>query len=193
MRYSDYAIIILLILCISSYKYLKSKVRDIDTDKYYEIKNFTDETSNYYFNCISIYLLSCLSLSLNNIVDNFVFVFLMFIVGYIYISNNMVYMNPIINFMGYKVFDATLDSVNTYDRDIKSIIIINKNERIKIGDIITGSIKNGFVYENVRMRQWTLHSSTLSFTYLQFDAIMGYLLVCNRKGTCSKIKLDMNV
>ena len=38
---------------------------------------------------ISVYLLSCIGLSLNNIVDVLVLVFLMALVGYIYITNDL--------------------------------------------------------------------------------------------------------
>jgi len=143
---NDYAIIVLSIMCVSSFLYLYHKLKDAKGGKFYTVTSLTDETSNYYFSYISIYLLSSLGLSLNNIVDNFVFLFLMVIVGYIYISNNMVYMNPIINFIGYKVFDCTLDSKNTNDKNIQSIIVINKKMHVKMGDEIDASGKSGFIF-----------------------------------------------
>lgn len=143
---NDYAIVILFVLCIGSFIYLLGKIKTTKTDKFYKINSMIDETSNYYFNYISIYLLSCLGLSLNNVVDNFVFLFVMLIVGYIYISNNMIYMNPTLNFIGYKVYDVNVDSLNTNDKNLQSIIIINKKLNIKVKDEITASGKSGFIF-----------------------------------------------
>ncbi len=143
---NDYAVILLLLLSICSYVYLRSKLKNTKSEKSYIVIDFVDETSNYYFSYISIYLLSCLGLSLNNIVDNFIFLFLMSLVGFIYISNNMIYMNPIINFMGYKVFDVTVDSVNTNDKNIKSILLISKHYKLRVGDEIEASAKSGFIF-----------------------------------------------
>lgn len=35
-------------------------------------------------------------------------------------------MNPVINLMGYKVYSCILDSINTNDKDIKSIVVAEK-------------------------------------------------------------------
>jgi len=150
---NDYSIVALSILWIGSLIYLIVKINTTKGEKDYVIKEMTDETSNYYFNYISIYLLSCLGLSLNNIVDNFVFVFVMFVVGYIYISNNMIYMNPTLNFLGYKVYDVTLDSLNTNDKNLKSIVIINKKLRIKINDKVKATGKSGFIFVSEMIKE----------------------------------------
>ncbi len=152
---NDYAIVVLFMLCIGSLIYLIAKVKNTKGEKDYIIKEMTDETSNYYFNYISIYLLSCLGLSLNNITDNFVFVFVMFIVGYIYISNNMIYMNPTLNFLGYKVYDVILDSVNTNDKSLQSIIIISKKVRIKVNDKVKATGKSGFIFASEKLQDDT--------------------------------------
>ena len=143
---NDYAIVLLSLMCLISLVYLCKVLKSTKGEKSYLIKDLTDETSNYYFNYISIYLLSCLGLTLNSIVDVFVFIFLMIIVGYIYVSNNMIYMNPTINFLGYKVYDAKIDSVNTKDKEIQSIIISKSNIKLKINDKILGTGKNGFIF-----------------------------------------------
>ena len=76
---NDYAICIMIVLSVISFFYLKSKIKYTVGRKQYKVKSVVNETSNYYFNYISIYLLSCLGLSLNNIVDCFVFLFLCFL------------------------------------------------------------------------------------------------------------------
>ena len=87
-----------------------------------------------------------MGLTLNSIVDCFVFLFVMIIVGYIYISNNMMYMNPVANIMGYKVYNCILDSVNTSDNNIVSIVVAPKSIVVKKGEMIQASGKQGFIY-----------------------------------------------
>lgn len=87
-----------------------------------------------------------MGLSLNNITDCFVFLYLMVIVGFIYIRNNMVYMNPVINIMGYKVYDCKLDSIHTQDKEMQSIVVAPCGYQMRNGLEITGSGKQGFIY-----------------------------------------------
>lgn len=144
---NDYSIIILVIFCASSYIYLNLKLKQAPHEKYYVIKYISDESSNYYFNYISIYLLSCLGLSLNRIVDVFVFVFLMIIVGYIYITNNMLYMNPTLQLIGFKVYDTLVESESTSEV-IDSIIIANKHLKLKSEVRVKGTGKGFFLLVN---------------------------------------------
>lgn len=143
---NDWAICILLFTTVVSGTYLKVIIKKSGGNKKYKVIDVSDETGNIYFTYISIYLLSCMGLTLNSIVDCFVFLFVMLVVGYIYISNNMMYMNPVINLMGYKVYDCVLDSVNTNDKEIRSIVVMSKKTTIKVGDEITASGKQGFIF-----------------------------------------------
>ena len=144
---NDYAVILLFLLSIISFMYLWIKLKNTATEKYYTIQEVQDETSNYYFNYISIYLLSCLGLSLNSIVDVFVFAFLMLIVGYIYISNSMTYMNPTLNLMGYKVYNVTLKAKSTGAVG-ECVLIAQKKIRIKVNKDIKGSGNQDFIFVN---------------------------------------------
>lgn len=137
---NDYALVILAILSIISICYLIRKTKSINGEKYYKIISVQDETSNYYFNYISIYLLSCMGLSLNNIVDVFILFFIMIIVGIIYISNDMTYMNPTLNLLGYKVYHANI-KLSSNDLELDSILIVSKKQTIKenIDIIATGN------------------------------------------------------
>jgi hypothetical protein len=143
---NDWAICILLFTTAVSGTYLKVIIKKSGGNKKYKVIDVSDETGNIYFTYISIYLLSCMGLTLNSIVDCFVFLFVMLVVGYIYISNNMMYMNPVINLMGYKVYDCVLDSVNTNDKEIRSIVVMSKKTTIKVGEEITASGKQGFIF-----------------------------------------------
>lgn len=137
---NDWAILIIGSLTVISYIYLKRKIKNTYADVYYKVEEVSDETSNNYFNYISVYLLSCLGLSLNNIVDIFVFVFLMVIVGYIYISNDMIYLNPTLNMMKFKVYSVILYAETTGDT-VNSIVIAKKTIPIEKGKQIRGTRK----------------------------------------------------
>ena len=143
---NDWAVCVLSLTIVISAIYLRCALKKETSSKKYMITDVTDETGNYYFNYISIYLLSCMGLTLNSIVDCFVFLFVMVIVGYIYISNNMMYMNPVANIMGYKVYNCVLDSINTNDSDISSIVVAPKMVAVKKGEMLQASGKQGFIY-----------------------------------------------
>lgn len=143
---NDWAVCTLIFAIVVSAMYLWRALGKGTSPKKYLITEVSDETGNYYFNYISIYLLSCMGLTLNSIVDCFVFLFVMIIVGYIYISNNMMYMNPVANIMGYKVYNCLLDSVNTNNKDISSIVVAPKTVVVKKGVTIYASGKQGFIY-----------------------------------------------
>lgn len=143
---NDWAVCILLFAIGVSAVYLWIALGKGTNSKKYKIIEVSDETGNYYFNYISIYLLSCMGLTLNSIVDCFVFLFVMIIVGYIYISNNMVYLNPVANMMGFKVYNCILDSVNTNDKGISSVVVAPKSVVMKKDEEICASGKQGFIY-----------------------------------------------
>lgn len=142
---NDYALTLLAILVIISLIYLIVKIKGTSGEKYYKIISVEDETSNYYFNYISIYLLSCLGLTLNNIVDVFILFFIMFIVGIIYISNNMTYMNPTLNLLGYKVYSAKVKMISN-NLEFDSILIASNKEKIKEGIKIKATGKQDFIF-----------------------------------------------
>ncbi len=144
---NDYAIVILALLSIGSLIYLitlKSKKEDTH---YYEVVKLEDQTGNIYFNYISLYLLSCLGLTLNRIVDVFVLCFLMLLIGYIYVSNHMTYMNPMLQILGYKIYEGELLSKST-NKKFHSIIIARKKTQILQGNTYKACGKEDFVVVN---------------------------------------------
>ncbi len=60
----------------------------------------------------------------------------------------MTYMNPILQFMGYKAYDARIKSESTND-DFSCIIISNRENRIKIGDEMLASGNGDFVFADI--------------------------------------------
>ena len=58
----------------------------------------------------------------------------------------MEYMNPVAGILGYKVYNCVLDSQNTNDNDIRTVVFAPSNVRIKKDEIICASGKQGFIY-----------------------------------------------
>ena len=144
---NDWAILILALLSLASFVYLWRKLKNTKSEKCYEVQEVRDETSNNYFNYISVYLLSCIGLSLNNIVDVFVLAFLMIIVGYIFITNDLIYLNPMLSMMGYKVYYTKLRAQATLE-EIEGIVISKNCVDMDRGRQISGTGKYSLIVSN---------------------------------------------
>ena len=96
---NNWAILILVALNFVSVVYLRIKLRNTKSEKCYIVQEVRDETGDYFFSYISVYLLSCIGLSLSNIFDVFVLVFL---VGYMHYP-----------WSGLSKFDALYDGVQS--------------------------------------------------------------------------------
>lgn len=141
---ADYMILILFLATIISGFLLKKSIKNTDCSVNSLIMEIENVTATHFLNYISIYLLSCIGLSINNLEDIFVFVFTMILIGYIYVTNNMFYINPTLNFFGYKIYNAKIKFCNT-DEITKTIIVANKNVKVKPKEIIKTSRKSDFV------------------------------------------------
>lgn len=137
---NDWAICVLTVLSLVSFFYLKKKLYNTKAEKYYIVESVRDETSNNYFSYISVYLLTCIGLSLNNIVDIFMLVFLMGLVGYIYVANDLIHLNPTLNIIGYKVYHAKVYAEVTKEH-VEGIVISRRDVRMKPGSRICGTGK----------------------------------------------------
>lgn len=142
---NDYAICALLLMSVISFLYLKQLTKRDSGKHYYKLIKLENQTGNVYFNYISVYLLSCLGLSLQNIVDVFILLFLMLLVGCIYVSNHMTYMNPVLQFMGFRVYEGTIESSST-NEEIYAIILVKKDVEIMDDCEYAGSGKEDFVH-----------------------------------------------
>lgn len=85
-------------------------------------------------------MLTCIGLSLNKIVDIFVLVFLMGLVGCIYVANDLIYLNPTLNIIGYKAYYAELLAEAT-EENVEGIVICRKNVIMKPENRISGTGK----------------------------------------------------
>lgn len=64
-------------------------------------------TAEHYFTYFSLFVLSFFEVNPTHIKDILVFLFIMILIIWVYIANDMYFVNPILNFLGYKSFSIT--------------------------------------------------------------------------------------
>lgn len=141
---NDYAIVFLAILSVVSFLYLKRLAAKPAGRHYYKVVSIEDQTGNMYFSYISVYLLSCSGLTLNKIADVFVLLFLMMLVGYVYIKNHMTYLNPVLQFLGYKIYEGSVYAEGT-NEEFHSVIIADEKIAVVEKKRYLGSGKEDFL------------------------------------------------
>ena len=128
-------LLISLFLGICFLLYLLNKHNQLAQDKIkvYEIENVTSESMTY----IITYLVPFLSLNLNSTLNLYCIMLLIATIGVIYINSDMLYVNPLLNFWGYKTFKISGEILNR-DKKVKDMFIImpRKISRIYKSNIV---------------------------------------------------------
>lgn len=127
-EFNDFACMILFVISLICIIVLIENINRSSTamSYSYSIEYITNETDKYFFNYLAVYLLPCIGLSLNNIVDVVVLVLLMMIIGYIYITNEIIYINPVLGLMGYNIYH--IEMFNCFDKEPDTKIVICKRK-----------------------------------------------------------------
>lgn len=141
-HFDDWAIIVLFglsLLSIFMLRYtLDNSKKLVQQD--YKILEIENKTADYYFEYVGLYFLPCIGLSIGNPVDCFVMVSIIGILGVVYVSNELMYINPVLTLFGYKVFAVELAAAGT-------------NSDVKISKVIITDCENpmGLIGEKVKM------------------------------------------
>ena len=90
-------------------------------------KNLTDQ---HFLNYFSLFVLLALTFDLSKICFICVLIVIMFFIGIVYVKNNIFYVNPLLNIMGYSFYDITYKDKNNKEQEIR---IFYKGE-IEIGE-----------------------------------------------------------
>lgn len=122
---SDFVVLILIVLSIFLLIWLKYYICEGTNTNCFKVIDYDNETDKYYYSYISIYLLPTIGLSISNFADIFVLVSLILIIGYVYVNNDLVYINPVMGFMGYRVYTMKLKSYITDEIETKYVICSN--------------------------------------------------------------------
>lgn len=109
--------------------------------KVLSVKDISHETLNY----ILTYLIAFLSLDINSPKTILSIIILLFIIGVIYINSNMLYVNPILQLLGYSIYELSTTRYGTNEEyKIIAISEIGKIKKCKYIDIslVNEGVKN---------------------------------------------------
>lgn len=135
-------LLILLFIGICFLLYLLNKHKQLTQDKIeiFEIENVTSESMTY----IITYLVPFLSLNLNSTINLYCIIVLVVTIGIIYINSDMLYINPLLNMLGYKTFKISGKILNR-DKKVKNMFIMTPRE---ISRIYENNIVNFLQYDD---------------------------------------------
>lgn len=87
------------------------------------VNSTTSEAMAY----IVTYILPFLSVDAGARSDQFALVVLFVVLGYLYVNSNLIYFNPLLNMMGYHLFEVTSD-------DHTPRVMLTKRAFVRVGD-----------------------------------------------------------
>ena len=96
--------ILLLIGLIGLFVIIYNKDSNQQTIKVLSKKNLTDQ---HFLNYFSLFVLLALTFDLSKVCFVCVFVVIVVFIGIVYIRNNIFYVNPLLNILGYSFYDIT--------------------------------------------------------------------------------------
>lgn len=111
-----------------------------------------DETLNY----IVSYIIPFIGFELSNIYDILSIMILFFIIGWIYINSNLIFMNPILNLLKYNIYEITDEYNNSYILISKKIINKSKTnsfilyEKIADNVILEANLNEKWIRKTIR-------------------------------------------
>lgn len=121
--------------------YLLIKHNDLVQDKIKisKIENVTSESMTY----IITYLVPFLSLKLHSVIDLYCIIILIMTIGIIYINSDMLYINPLLHFFGYRTFKISGEILNN-KKKVENMFLITPR---KISNINKNNIINFLQYD----------------------------------------------
>ena len=105
-------------------------------------KNITDQHFLGYF---SLFVFFAIPLDLSYVSAYCVYIFVLIMIGVVYISNSLYYINPLLNLLGYKFFDVEFKFVG--QNETKQIKMFSKKE-IPLGQCFINIKNEHFCFMN---------------------------------------------
>lgn len=123
--YTDFVIAmgILILISIIFLFYIIKKASKMNGE-YYEIKEIEDK-SNQFLEYIIAYIFPFLGFNLINITDLIAIGIIFVMIGVLYIRSDLIYMNPMLNFMSYNLYKVN---------DGKNGIMVISKEELSVGN-----------------------------------------------------------
>lgn len=139
LKYSEtYLIVICIILIILSFLLVRKMLNEINkySDETFTIKilNINNLNYEYVLTYFSAYIFPFITLNLNTISGLCQFLILWILIGYVYIKNNLFYINPIINiFFKYNIYKMDFSYMDEEEEIIKNgIILFTQRDKYKL-------------------------------------------------------------
>lgn len=95
---------------------INSKESKIENITILSKQNLTDQ---HFLNYFSLFVLLALTFDLSKICFVCVFVIILVFIGIVYIKNNIFYVNPLLNIMGYSFYDISYKTENGDENEIR--------------------------------------------------------------------------
>ena len=120
-----------------------------DDEKKLEINviSTSNTTDQYFLGYFSLFVLFALSFDLSKVSMSCVFVIVLIFIGVVYMKNNLYYINPLLNIMGYSCYDVTYNIDGSYDKICGKIYFKGKLEEGKVYAI--GMKNKNFTFASV--------------------------------------------
>ena len=107
---------LMLIGLIGLFVIIKSKENKKEKIKVLTKKNLTDQ---HFLNYFSLFVLLALTFDLSKICFVCVFIVILIFIGIVYIRNNIFYVNPLLNILGFSFYDISYKDENDVTKEIR--------------------------------------------------------------------------
>lgn len=126
-------IVVLLLLIFWSFKRLNSLLTPKNSKsvalKVVKIKNISiDYITNYF----SLYLFPFFALDIVNPINMIILGLILFLSAYLYVKNNIVYINPILTLCGYSIYKIDIEKEFYEEKVVESVYLLTSREKNKI-------------------------------------------------------------
>lgn len=102
--------------------------------KIISVKNISiDYLTNYF----SLYLFPFFALEIVNILTIVILIIILLLSSYLYVKNNILYINPILNLLGYSIYDVEIELNSFSEKKITRVSLITKREKYEIPEEIS--------------------------------------------------------
>lgn len=106
-------IILIIVGCVGVLNFIKQEDGESEEVTIISERNTTDQ---YFLGYFSLFVLFALSFDLSKVSMSCVFVMVLTFIGIVYMKNNLYYINPLLNILGYSCYDVTYNKKGSYDK-----------------------------------------------------------------------------
>lgn len=113
-----------------------------------EIVDFKNSTDQHFLSYFSLFVLFALSFEIEKVCMAVVFILILILIGIVYIKNNLYYINPFLNILGYSFYDITIIDQNGQNSTIK--IFYKGMPKLNNKYVIKTGVSNFIIMQNIK-------------------------------------------